>query len=206
MKKIIFLFLVFGFLAGKAQEEKSRFIKKGLFRTTATLSAGVLLKEKTSMIYGQGIIEYYVADNVSMRGESFYMVKATYNGDPTFAVYYPHISANHQIFAGANFHFPTKSHFDPYIGFEPGIAIVTAALSPGTTGGEYLSKQTGNPVIATILGFNYYFERFFHLFMEARYVHGKYLSDYPDPLSLSELRFSFGLGFNFNFKKKEGQK
>src|SRR3972149_384218 len=112
MKKIIFLFLVLGFLAGKAQEEKSRFIKKGLFRTTATLSVGVLLKEKTSMIYGQGIIEYYVADNVSMRGEGFFTV-----GQGNDLLKY-----NHSIITGANFHMKPKNHFDPYFGFLLGIA------------------------------------------------------------------------------------
>jgi len=200
MKKIIFLFLVLGFLAGKAQEEKSRFIKKGLFRTTATLSVGVLLKEKTSMIYGQGIIEYYVADNVSMRGEGFFTV-----GQGNDLLKY-----NHSIITGANFHMKTKNHFDPYFGFLLGIAIakysgvevqcITTPCPPLNPG-----PQVASPVISIPLGFNFYFQRLFHLFFETRFIYGKHIS-YGQTISLNELRFSFGLGFNFNFKKKEEQK
>jgi hypothetical protein len=60
-----------------------------------------------------------------------------------------------------------------------------------------------NPLISTAFGFNFYFQRWFHLFGEVRYISGKHLSDATTPLSLNELRFSFGLGWNINLIKKK---
>ena len=193
--------MIFSSLASNGQQEKAQFVHKGLFRSVATLSFGSLLKEKTSMIYGQGNIEYYVAANVSLRGESFFSV-----GKNNFV-----LDFNHSVFAGANFHFKTKNHFDPYIGLLYGVSIAKAAgiqVECFTTPCPPLyngSKEVG-PLISVPIGFNFYFEKLFHLFAEVRYVYGNYISNYPGTISLSEIRFSFGLGWNLNFKRKEEQK
>jgi hypothetical protein len=61
-----------------------------------------------------------------------------------------------------------------------------------------------SPLATAGLGFNYYFQRFAHLFLETRYVYGQHLSNAPSPISLQEVRITFGLGFNlFIIKEKK---
>ena len=198
MKKIFFLLAVtLSVVEGSfAQQDTGRYIRKGLIRSMGTISAGELLKENASTISIHGCLEYYVADNVSLRGDSYYSLKS---GPLEF---------NHSIFSGASYHFKTKNHFDSYFAFEPGIAISQEKdysdhifCDPGPC--PYGGKTSANPLMSYIIGFNFYFQKFFNLFGEARYISGKHLSDATTPLSLNELRFSFGLGFNINVLKKK---
>ena len=165
-----------------------------------TISPGTLLKESASTISLHGNIEYYIADNISVRGDSYYFLQAKKQG-----TYYP-FDFNHSTFAGASYHFKTKNHFDPYLYIEPGISLTrTSLIFTDDVGNIYYPKGvvTVNPLFSSGIGFNLYFERYFHVFWETRYIIGKYLSDMPQPQSLNELRFSFGLGFNLSvFKPK----
>ena len=200
MKKIIFLLAVtLSVVEGSfAQQDTGRYIRKGLIRSMATISAGEMTKENASTISIHGCLEYYVADNVSLRGGSYYSLKS---GPLEF---------NHSIFSGASYHFNTKNHFDPYLTIEPGIAISkrtdwSNAVFDMPVPYYYSIKPKAeiNPLISTALGFNFYFQRWFHLFGETRYISGKHIStDGASTLSLNELRFSFGLGFNLNLLKK----
>lgn len=195
------LFFVACFIAAQAQEEKKQFIRKGLIRSMATISPGIMLEENTSSISIHGNLEYYVADNVSIKGDSYFFLNDNQNK----------FSANHATFAGASYHFKTKSHFDPYLGFQPGIALAMRKdwsdvlfFAPVPDYYSVPPKQELCPLISPTLGFNFYFQNLFHLFMETRYIAGQYLPDDGSPSrSLSELRFSFGLGFNLNLLKKK---
>ena len=205
MRKILFTYFLISlfpyFLFAQTQEEKSQYIRKGLLRSMATISPGIMLKENVSTISIHGALEYYVADNVSLRGDSYYFLQGK-GLDGTSPFIY-----NHSTFSGISYHFKTKNHFDPYFSFEPGVSISKAMkVCPPDMfcTMEYTEyNSTANPLISTALGFNFYFQKLFHLFGEARYISGKYLSDAPTPLSLNELRFSFGLGFNLNLIKKK---
>ena len=188
--------------ASFSQEEKKQFIHKGLLRAQATISPGIMLKERASTISIHGNLEYYVADNISIRGDSYYFLKDDQNI----------FSADHSVFSGASYHFKTKNRFDPYFALEPGIAIVKRisfsgvieCLTTPCPGYVNISGQTSvNPLISPALGFNLYFQKLFHLFGEVRYISGKYLSNATTPLSLNELRFSFGLGWNLNLIKQQ---
>lgn len=184
---LIFLLTLSGVEACFAQEEKKQFIHKGLLRAMATISVGSITKASL-----HGNLEYYVADNTSLRGDTYYSLKTN---TLHFADLSPYLVSNHQTFAGASYHFKTKNHFDPYFGFQPGFALSQSNSS----------KQTINPLLSPVLGFNIYFEKLFHLFAETRYVIGNHLSEAHEPISLNELRFSFGLGFNLSvFSPKKG--
>jgi len=65
------------------------------------------------------------------------------------------------------------------------------------------SNATFNPLYSGLVGMNYYATKFFHLFISARYLSGKHLSNAPEPLRLDEFRFSFGLGFNVHVLESE---
>ncbi len=203
MKTIISCYLILATCCYSfAQKEKSSFIRKGLLRAQATISPGVLSEENASTISLHGNLEYYVANNVSFRGDSYYFLHSRFeNGiNP--------LHFNHSVFSGASYHFKTKSHFDPYLAIEPGISFTELIMNPCPDGAECLvgpiyGDRAINPLISSAFGFNFYFERWFHLFGETRYIYGKHLSNAPYPLSLSELRFSFGLGFNLNLIRKK---
>jgi len=184
MKKIIFLLAAVMGLAQTSftQEESGAYIRKGLLRATGTISPGILLKENSSTISLHGNLEYYVDHNISLRGDAFYSITLPFQ-------------FNHAILSGASYHFKTKNHFDPYLTLEPGIAIskLTSVQNQGVQ-----SNFSVNPLFSGAIGFNFYFEKYFHLFMEGRYIYGEHLSNADAPYSLSELRFSFGLGYNLH--------
>ncbi len=209
MKKIIgAIILLIGVIVVQAQETKERYIRKGLIRSMGTISTGIMLKENISTISLHGCLEYYVADNISLRGDSYFFLKAKDNsGNNPF-------DFNHSTFSGASYHFKTKNHFDPYIALEPGVSITRLSsysaliepliYSPNEGWTTFQEKTTVNPLISSAFGFNLYFQKLFHLFAEARYIYGKHISNGNfSPISLSELRFSFGLGINLNLLKKK---
>lgn len=203
MKKIICVicFLI-GVIVAVAQEEKTQYIRKGLIRSQGTIAPGILLKGNTSTISLYGTFEGYISNYISLRGDSYFYVKGKDNsGNDPFEF-------NHSTFSGASYHFKTKNHFDPYFAIEPGISI-TKQTPPSLecTSMNPHCPATGNtsfnPLFSSALGFNFYFQKWFHLFGEARYLSGKHLSEADTPLSLNELRFAFGLGFNLNLLKKK---
>ena len=102
---------------------------------------------------------------------------------------------NHQLFTGAFYHFSEKK-FQPYVGFEPGIAW-TQSSEYGTynqTSGQVEYKKALNPVGSLTAGFDLFGEKIFFLFAETRYIFGKHKTN-TYPVFLDEWRFSFGLGF-----------
>lgn len=210
MKKIIcVIFFSISVIFAHAQEESKQFIHKGILRAMGTISPGILLKENFSTISLYGTLEGYVSDNISIRGDSYYDILSASkkNNDRPFEF-------NHATFSGASYHFKTKNHFDPYIAIEPGISIserkdvsdLNIWCDPAACPDYYSvhPKTEVNPLISSALGFNYYFQRWFHLFIEARYVSGRHIpTDGSPTLSLNELKFAFGLGLNINALKKK---
>jgi hypothetical protein len=186
-----------------SQTDSSRFVDKGLLRAQGGFGSGTFISGGDGInTYLHGDLEYYLSPNVSVRSESYYFL-STYQGTEIF-------SKNHSNFAGIMYHFNTKGHLNPYIGFQPGITysqlkkpdIMTFA--PEEVNSTYLA--TFNPLMGFSAGINYYAPRFFHLFMHLKYVTGKHLSDRP-AVSLNELKVTFGLGWNLWIpKEKRGKK
>lgn len=193
LRKVLGALILFATpLVFQAQSDTGRYVHPHLIRAHGTISPGYMTDGGYLQIYLHGAIEYYVDDRISLRGEGYYFLKSGSK--------YPWLQ-NHSVFSGASFHKMTRTHFDPYIGLQPGINISQlafggpCALNPCLVQDEGFTKL--NPVISPLAGFNYYFEKVFHLFGEARYIWGRHIADAPT-YSLSEFRFSFGLGINFN--------
>lgn len=206
MKNLLLTLLLLSGFTVLAQEEKTQFIHKYLTRADASIMPGVMFKEGFSNVYINGNLEYYIDNLISVRGDCNYMMGSTgINADSMG------LKDNHSILLGAALHFPTKGHFDPYLIVQPGLAYTTSYhqyYTGGIVNEDHKQKDTYNGVLSPIgtvgLGFNYYFQRFAHLFLETRYVHGNHLSEAPSPLSIDELRITFGLGFNvFIMKEKK---
>lgn len=176
-----------------AQKDTSQYIHKHLLRAQSTISPGFLLQPRANNIYIHGNLEYYLDEKISLRGDGFYFVSAVSSLE--------YFKMNHSLFSGASYHFKTKSHFDPYLGIQPGLAITQAIYNPCPEGAVCIlpviaqEQPSVNPLLSGVIGFNYYAQRIFHIFGEARYVHGNNLSP-QGSMKLNEVRFSFGLGFN----------
>jgi hypothetical protein len=181
--KIILFTLVFVISFSSLAQEKER-----TWKLNAAFSfAPGFLTQNTQTIQLHGYLGY-LRDKIHIRGDAFYYLGA-YGDRPRFEI-------NHQIFAGAFYHF-TNTKFQPYVGFQPGIAIArsseyTTLLNSG--GIETEAKTAINPVGSGVAGITYYGEKIFFLFAEARYIFGKHKTN-TYPVFLDEMRFSFGLGF-----------
>lgn len=190
---LVLLISLFSFPAF-AQKDSARYVHRHLLRAQATISPGLLLDWKIKNIYIHGNLEYYADETVSLRGDGYYFVSNLESRD--------YFKMHHSLFSGASYHIKTKNHFDPYMGIQPGVSITQAIYHMCPPDAACLavlpaqqSKPSINPLLSGVIGFNYYAQKIFHLFAEARYIHGTHLSDLG-PLQLNEVRVSFGLGFN----------
>jgi hypothetical protein len=189
-----------------AQFQNEQFIHKHLVRADASIVSGYMFKDNLKNVHLNGNLEYYLDNIVSIRGDGNYLLGSTGWTDDSM-----HLKDDISIMLGPVFHFRTNNHFDPYFILQPGIAY-TSSYYDAYPGQNYIEGEKKiynyqgslSPMASAGLGFNYYFQRFAHLFLETRYVHGQHLSFAPSPVSLQELRITFGLGFNlFIIKEKK---
>ncbi len=180
-------------LSAKAQDE---FSYAHLLRAGNSFTTGYLFEPKSSPIYIQGLLEYYFDSRFSVRSDVYYFLNEMSNSY-TF-------ETNHQAFSGLAYHFLPGNKVDVYGSFQVGAAFTEAK------GGMVLFDVlrpypkysfSVNPVYCIGGGVNFYAPKWFHVFLELKYINGSYLSTAP-AISLNELRFSFGLGFNLWLKKK----
>lgn len=177
---ILVLILASNFREAFCQEESKDYIYKGLVRTTLTFATGFMSKQKLNIFYLTGNIEYYSDSKISFRGDGMYFFNSM-NQDKT-------LKQNHSLYGGAAYHFPNKN-FDPFVGLQTRLGSLYQD-SPKT-------EIAYNPLISIIVGFTFYAQKWFHLFVNARYNFGKHLAS-DAIMTLNGLSFSFGLGFNIN--------
>lgn len=186
VKKILLLVFVLPIVL--FAQEKEQIVKKGLLRTTGTISFGQLTNHQQTNLYLTGNTEYFTNEHITARGDIYYYLKS---GNKQM------LNQNHQLFAGASYHINSTSKFVPYIGIQPGIAITQS----NEVSIDMKNNVTVTPLISSVTGFNYFASKWFHLFIDGRYVAGKHTSNHT-PISLNEFRLSFGLGFNLNVLTK----
>jgi hypothetical protein len=167
---------------------QSDIVRTGLLRAQLTYSPGIILESNTSHYYLHGNLEGYVSNKISIAGEGYYYL--TNGGINT-----GNLSYNHSGFFGASYHFGKKMN-DFYIGLQPGISVSKFSNS---SSGIVIPQQGINPVLSTTIGYNLYFFKYFHFFVQGRFIVGEH--NYYPTHSLNEFRFSAGLGFNVNTLK-----
>lgn len=181
--------LLTGTFIGFGQDEDH--VSEGLFKASATFSYG-FMNDDVQNNYVSGLIEYHVDDKISLRGDGAYFIGHQSEFAP--------LKLNHQVFAGVSYHFETGSpKLDPYLGLSPGVAYSQRddqVLGPDSL---VISEPSFNPVLAFTGGVNYYSGKFFHFFLEARFIRGRHLSN-STPKYLDEFRLTFGLGWDLHFK------
>jgi len=185
MKNVIVTLTLCLSIIGYAQEESTKVVKDWKLKAATSFAPG-FLTENTKTIQIQGTFGF-IKNKIELRGDAFYFLNSF--GDR------PRFSMNHQLYAGAFYRF-LDNQFQPYVGFQPGIALAKSseygALNAETSEIEY--KSALNPVGSVTLGFDFFGEKWFYLFSEARYIFGKHTSN-TYPVYLDEFRLSFGLGF-----------
>ncbi len=177
-------------------QTKEQYIFKHLIRADASIVSGYMYKDGIRNVHVNGNAEYYIDNKISVRGDATYLLGSSGLSKDSVG-----FRDNHSIGLGLVYHFKTKSHFDPYFIFQPSVAYTSSYKQNYIDDATNLRERKNfdgvlSPLATGGLGFNYYFQRFAHLFMETRYVYGNHLSNAPNPLSLEEFRITFGLGFN----------
>lgn len=187
-KKGISLFIVACALWSSvmAQNDSAKgYVHKGLLRASLTYSIGIMPAVSLTNAYLTGNMEYYADSKISVRGDSYYFFNSLNNADV--------IKQNDQLYFGALYNFPVHSHFNPFIGLQPGMAYVQANLAG--------DPASFSPLASVITGFNYYAEKWFHIMLNIRYSAGNHL-DEVSLFNMNELSFSFGLGLNIDTSPK----
>ena len=183
---ILLLFLV---INAWAQDPSKPFIHKHLTRATLTFGTGYMPQPDLTNVYIFSDLEYYTGAKISLRGENFIFLNSLNNQNT--------LLSHHGIFVGPMYHFKTNTHLDPFAGIMTGISITETQQSSTIDPTYQIKSGYGyNPLFTSVAGINYYATRYFHLFINGRWVGGTHVSQHNKPMNLSEFRFCFGLGFN----------
>jgi len=196
VKVVIISTLVLTTLFGQAQTDENN--RTGLLRSGLGLKLGN--SAALSSFYGSGDLEYYIDERVSVEGESNY-----YLGSLKDSMNY-NVLNNHSLLAGANFHFSKKSGFDPYTGLKVGIGFTEMDPLDHEPGEPCYEELQVDPIVAMQLGFNYFTDKYFHMFMEGGYVFQKHNTEANPGLKLNEISFKFGLGIHVDWFRTKSHK
>lgn len=203
MKRVIILILaIVATMFAFAQNDSPKVKYHHMLRNGLSFAPGFMINGMSN-VYISGVLEYYIADHVSISSTAYYFLNSRKEA-------MPELKMNHQLYTGVQYHILKDKAFDPYIGLEPGFALTqTNALYPLDIENPLIVEEresniSANPMISLDAGFNIYAVKFFHLFVNLRYATGRHLGG-PTAYNLSEFTTSFGLGLNANFwnrKKK----
>lgn len=167
-------------------------VRKGNVRSQGNLGAGYLFQQRNVSAYVNGEMEIFFDDRFAYTGAICISV-VTKKRDQVG------LTANHAIFAGANYHFLKPQRWDPYLGLTPGVALVRASYKNGDK--TDLSKYTLAPLASAQFGCNYYVTSFLHFFVKVQGVAGQFFSDLPTPKRIDEVKVMGGLGWNLRMWK-----
>ncbi|HTA28737.1 MAG TPA: hypothetical protein VK809_13170 [Bacteroidia bacterium] len=182
---INFLLVTFNCVA----QSDTTFKYKGILRGTANFALGDMPQNKITNAYLTGNLEYYADSKISIRGDLYLFLNSLTKNSV--------LKNNDALYFGAFYHFLPNRHFDPLLGFQPGISQTQFIGDNGT-----LEGSTICPLTSFMCGFNYYAEQWFHFQLNIRYTIGEHVTT-GDETNISEISFNFGLGFNINALKKK---
>ena len=189
VKAVIISTLVLIASLGQAQTNTES--RTGLLRSGLGLKLGN--SAALSSFYGSGDLEYYIDHRVSIEGETNY-----YLGSLKDSMNY-NVLNNHSLLAGANYHFSKRSGFDPYTGFKVGVGFTEMDPLNHEPGAPCYEELQIDPIVAVQLGFNYFTDKYFHMFMEGGYVFQTHNTAANPGLKLNEISFKFGLGIHVDW-------
>jgi len=188
-------------------------------RVGLSFTPGIMPQNSLGNTYLSGALEYYLSTHFSLASTVMVFLNNNLTKDEESVIMGQGgqgviLKMNHQNYTGLRYHFLKDKSFDPFIGFQPGFAITQTnenyyddeILTYGFVYNppRHDTKVSLNPMASFDVGFNFYAVKYFHLFVNSRYVMGLHLGGLK-PYRLNELQVSFGLGLNlniWNIKKK----
>lgn len=182
----VLLFLLSCFVPLTAQQEN--LVRAGLISGRLTISPSYMFAAKQPYYYLHGAAEGYVTNTISLSGEGYYSAGSTASN----ALF----KYNHSGFFGASRHFIFNNN-DLFIGLQPGLSYTKLNFDHTFTS---VNRSGLNPLMSVVAGYNVYFHRFFHFFIQSRLVVGEH--HYYLHKNITEIRLSAGLGFHVNAVKK----
>lgn len=186
--KSTYIALLIVLIGAKTHAQDREIIRKGLIKSELTLSPSTMFSGKQSNFYLHGGFEGFVSPKISLSGEGYYYLGTISSDNSIFKF-------NHSLFFGASKHF-TKGKSDFYLGIQPGVSITKLDESVN----NFEKTHVGvNPLASSVVGYNFYVNRFFHFFVQTRFIAGQHNFDVHE--NISEFRFSAGLGLNLNTMK-----
>ncbi|MEM7041058.1 MAG: hypothetical protein AAF570_29105 [Bacteroidota bacterium] len=177
-------------------------IHQNMLITNLTFSVGKSPSELKYYVFTSA--EWTLTDNWGIEGGLFFNVGSSEKDvipllntccavDPQTEDYY-----THNLFFGPNYHFLTRKRVDFYVGVHPGLQLFTApAFTYANTDGGSVDVERNygiSPAASFQTGLAYY-AKFFHAFLNTRYVLGRHDSALYEG-KFNEMRFMLGLGFN----------
>ena len=159
-------------------------IRSGLVKIGIHAGPSFLLNPSLTYVNTGGELEVYISRRFSLRGDFSFSIPTPQSIQT--------VVHNHSMFWGMNYHLPYKK-LDFLIGIHPGFSVVQ-----GVKADKSLATTKVVPVISALGGFHWYFSRYFHCSLLARFVAGTYYSDAASPINLYEVRVMAGIGFNIN--------
>jgi hypothetical protein len=187
IKKTILAGLCIGAIGAAFAQQPVPFDRTGTLRTQANLAGGYLFAQKDYAAYITGDFDLYVSPRVSITGEGWYSFALNSDGMG--------LRQNHSLFAGMNYHILRNEKWDPYVGFSPGAAFVSAGYDDQGTLRE--TKIHAAPLVSITAGCNWYIGSIFNIFLKMRFTSGQVMGEMPGVTRLEELKITGGLGWNF---------
>ena len=181
--KFNFLFVLMMSFCSIGQEEQ--YIRPGTIKASATIAPSLMLNRSVQNIYINGFLSYQLDKNLSLRGESFFLI----NNAASKATDVVMNGAMHTYF-GAFYH-ETNGNWDNYLGFQPGLSLIQTV---------YQSGLSACPSFAFKMGTAFYVWKYFHFFAELSYTNTTLRSFPSGRYRADELILSAGLGFQINTK------
>lgn len=185
--RLITLYAIVFLLGLPVFGQKKTYINPGLLSASTTLSPAVMLNRSEINYYVTGFLEGRIHKNVSLRGESHYMLG---NADTKF------LKNNFRTTFGIQYGIPF-GNFELHTGFAPGFSVMQSNFDASNT--EFA------PSVQLNFGVRFYVWKVFHFFSNISYVHSRMNNLNRINGMADELMLSAGLGLNFQVLKKYRQ-
>lgn len=181
-----------------AHQMNAQDIYKGrnTLEASATIAPSWMLNRNESNYYLMGYLEYHLSERFSFRGDTYFFVDSDQDS--------PFFRNASRTFFGVYAH-SQKNNWDRYIGFQPGISLLTKnPYSDGIYTFALLeSRVQVVPSFALTAGTSFYVWKYFNFFANLTYINSTLGGVAGGPYRTDELVFSAGLSFQVDCSKKK---
>jgi hypothetical protein len=166
------------------------YLVSGLLRSSATISPGFMISAPATNIYVSGKLEYFIEDRTSLCGSVLWLV-------PDGELH--RIEQNSQLSFGPSYHF-VKGRMDVGLGMEAGINLSRPVVRIVSISEEFGPVRIA-PSVSLCANLTWAVWDYLHFFVDARYVHARYMGSHDGTVPLDEIVLGGGLGWQLRMRK-----